>query len=106
MNSLGSAEGFNLVVTTLQVCRKHKPVFFPMIMLTETSSAMLLNEGFRWQGAVDSGSFFLCCFRRRSGFAHVELLGCKMAREAAVVIARGDGWYPWIYWYLHTAVQQ
>lgn len=65
-DSLGNAEWFNLVVTSLQVCGRCKTVLFPMVMLTEISSADPLDEGFRWQVVVGSGTLSPCCFGQRS----------------------------------------
>lgn len=64
--SLGNAGGFNLVVTTLQVCWRHKTVNFPMVMLTGTTSADPLDRGFRWQVALGTGAFSPCGFGQRS----------------------------------------
>lgn len=69
-------------MTTLQVCGRHKPVLFPMVMLAETSSADLLDEDFRWQVVVGSGTLSPCCFGHQSvGLPVLNLLDAGLPEK-------------------------
>lgn len=114
-DSLGNAEWFNLVVTSLQVCGRCKTVLFPMVMLTEISSADPLDEGFRWQVVVGSGTLAPCCFGQRSVVLPMfNRLDAGWSEKPAAVSGGGDSWHPgmgtvqdqWSRCHRHTAVQR
>lgn len=66
-------------------------------MLAETSSADLLDEGFRWQVVVGSGTFSPCCFGQPS--VALPVWSClaagwpeKRLRSVLEVMAGIQGW--------------
>lgn len=100
MDSLGNAEGFNSVMTTLQVCERCRTALFPVAVLIETSSADPLDEGFRWQVVVGSGTLSPCGFGQPS--AALPMWSClaagwpeKRLRSVLEAMAGIQGWAQW-----------